>query len=110
MLGVSRALFTSAFMICTLYAFIVSGAAPATAVFAASSAVVALMAFPLIVFSACVALTGIGATPPSVILASLQSPSLIVMTEATLTMAKSIAFLNLNLRKACLAPSGGVGI
>ena len=80
------ALFTSVLAISTLYAFMVSGTAPVTAASDAALAVFVLMALPFSACSALVARTGAGATAPNTIRASWQIPSLIVITEATLTM------------------------
>ena len=93
------ALFTNAFVVCALYAFMVSGAAFSSTACVAASAVAALITFPLIALSAFNALKGVGATAPRTILAFLQIPFLMVMINAVLAMARSIVFLNLNLRK-----------
>ena len=86
-----------------------SGSASMAAASAAASAVSALMVFPLIASSDCVALMGLGATAPRAILASRQTPLLVVMIDATLTMGKSTALRNLNLRNVCLAWLQGGG-
>lgn len=97
------ALFRSVFVISTLYLFLLSGLAPATAASAASRTVVALITFPLITSSASPALIGVGATAPRAMRAALQTPASTLMTDAILTMAKSMGFLNVNLRNVCRA-------
>jgi len=65
-------LFTSVFIIATLYAFMASGTTPVIAASDADSAVAALMVFPLIACSTMVARIGAGATAPRAILASVS--------------------------------------
>ena len=83
------ALFTSVFVISTLYAFMASGIVPVIAASDADSAFTAFMAFPLIACSTIVARIGAGATAPRAILAFWQTPPSIVLTDATLTMVPS---------------------
>ena len=106
----SNALFIRVFVISTLYAFMRMGFAPAIAASAASSITASSAAFPMMDASASVALTGVGATAPSTILAALQTPSCMAITEATLAMAKSTGFHNVNLRNMCRVPAASLGI